>query len=128
MPKSRNRRRSSSNSRPKSRPSGRARQPREPLVAQPAPGLRGQVERASAPALLRLSSLPAFVLPVLSVVLLVAGLAAPPGLGAPVLLLLIAVIAWLSYLSWPAVHGVQRLLRVGVVALLVVALVLRFTG
>jgi len=68
------------------------------------------------------------VLPVLSVVLLVAGLAAPPVVGVPVMLLLIAVIAWLSYLSWPAVRGVQRLLRLGVVGLLVVALLGRFGG
>jgi len=76
----------------------------------------------------RLSTLPTFVLPVLSVVLLVAGLAAPPVIGVPVLLLLIAIIAWLSYLSWPAVRGVQRLLRVAVVGLLVVALLGRFGG
>ncbi len=128
MPKSRNRRRSASNSRATSRPSGRTRAARQPLVAQPAPGLRGKVERASAPALVRLSTLPTFVLPVLSVVLLVAGLAAPPVIGVPVLLLLIAIIAWLSYLSWPAVRGVQRLLRVAVVGLLVVALLGRFGG
>lgn len=128
MPKSRNRRRSTSNPRTSTRPAGRTRASRPPLVAQPAPGLRGKVERASAPALVRLSTLPTFVLPVLSVVLLVAGLAAAPLIGVPVLLLLIAVIVWLSYLSWPAVHGVQRLLRVAVVGLLVVALLGRLGG
>ena len=53
--------------------------------------------------------------------LLVVGLAAPAVIGVPVLLLLAALVGWLSYLSWPVVRGVQRLLRVGTLALLVLA-------
>ena len=119
MPKSRSSR----------RPTGsQPRAPRRPTVAQPAPGARGRAERASAPALLWLSAKPVFVLPVLTVVLLVVGLAAPTVIGLPVLLLLAALVGWLSYLSWPVVHGVQRLLRLGTVALLLVAAVGRVAG
>ena len=118
MPKSR--------SRPRP-PRGRPRAPRSPVVAQPATGPRGRAERASAPALLWLSSKPVFVLPVLTVVLLVVGLAAPVGIGVPVLLVLAALVGWLSYLSWPVVRGVQRLLRMGTLALLVLAAVGRIT-
>jgi len=61
-------------------------------------------------------------------VLLVVGLAAPAVIGVPVLLLLAALVGWLSYLSWPVVQGVQRLLRLGTVVLLLVAVVGRVAG
>ena len=121
MPKSRSRR----------KPTPRPRAPRaarEPLVKQPAPGLRGKVERASAPALLWLSSRPRFFLPVLSAALLIAGLAAPLAVGVPLLLLLAALVGWLSYLSWPVVTGVQRALRLGTVGLVLAAVVGRVSG
>ena len=106
-----------------------ARRPhRQPVVATPAPGLRGSAERMSAPALLWLSSKPTFLLPVVTVVLLVVGLAAPAVVGVPVLLLLAALVGWLSYLSWPVVLGVQRVLRVVTVGLLLTAVVGRVLG
>lgn len=120
MPKSRKRSRPS--------PTARPRAARQPLVREPAPGVRGSVERASAPVLLWLSSKPVFLLPVLTVVLLVVGLAAPPAVGVPVLLLLAALVGVLSYLSWPVVQGVQRLLRVVTTGLLVLAAAGRLTG
>lgn len=121
MPKSRSRRK------PTSRP-GPPRTPREPLVKQPAPGLRGKVERASAPALVWLSARPRFFLPVLSAALLLAGLAAPTAVGVPLLLLLAALVGWLSYLSWPVVAGVQRALRLGTVGLVLAAVAGRLSG
>jgi hypothetical protein len=120
VPKSRSRRRPAQSSRPRTtRPS---------VVAQPAPGVRGKAERASAPALLWLSSKPAFLLPLLTVVLLVVGLAAPTAVGVPVLLLLAALVGWLSYLSWPVVQGVQRALRLGTVGLVLAAVAGRLTA
>ena len=118
MPKSR--RRPTGGSRP--RPAGR------PSPAGPAQGARRRVERASAPALLWLSRKPTFLLPVVTVVLLVVGLAAPAPVGVPVLLLLALVVAWLSYVSWPAVQGVQRLLRAVTVGLLLTAALGRLSG
>ncbi len=121
MPKTRSRR--------KPGPGPRApRRPREPLVKQPAPGLRGSVERASAPTLVWLSSRPKFFLPVLSAVLLIAGLASPPAVGVPLLVVLAVLVGWLSYLSWPVVTGVQRALRLGTVGLVLAAVVGRLSG
>ena len=120
MPKSRRR--------PRPAPQARARAPREPLVPQPAPGRRGRAERRSAPALLWLSSKPTFLLPLLSVVLLLVGLAAPMAVGVPVLLVLAGLVGWLSYLSWPAVVGAQRVLRVVTVGLLLAVALGRLAG
>jgi hypothetical protein len=122
VPKSRSRRK------PTSRPRARTKPVGPPLVPQPAPGVRGEVERRSAPALVWLSSRPRFLVPLLSIVLLVAGLAAPPGLGVPVLLVLVAFLGWLSYLSWPALAGVQRWIRLGTVGLVLAAVAGRLTG
>ncbi len=115
MPKSRRRRPGPPGQPGARRPSGSSAAP------QAAPGARGAVERRSAPALRWLSSKPVYVLPVVTVALLVVGLAAPPAIGAPVLLLLALVVGWLSYLSWPVVVGVQRVLRLTTVGLLLVA-------
>ncbi len=94
----------------------------------PAPGLRGTVERLSAPALLWLSARPKFFLPIGTFGLLVVGLAAPTKVGVPVLFLLGSLIAWLSYLSWPAVEGVARVLRLATLGLLVAAIVGRLSA
>ena len=91
-------------------------------------GLRRRVERTSAPVLLWLSSRPGFVLPVLVVVLLVAGLAAPPAVGVPVLLVLALLLLWLSYLSWPAIEPRARALRVAMLALVGLSVVQRVVG
>ena len=125
MPKSSGRRKPPA--RPRARTSGpastRARRP--PLVPQPAPGLRGTVERASAPALLWLSARPKFLIPLLSAVLLLGGLAAPTAYGGPLLLALGLLLLWLSYLSWPALDGRARMRRAAMLALIAVALVQR---
>ena len=97
-------------------------------MKQPAPGMRGEVERFSAPILLWLSSRPKFFVPVLSAVLLIGGLAAPAGFGVPLLLLLVALVGWLSYLSWPVVTGVQRFLRLGTLGLVLAAIAGKLSG
>lgn len=119
MPKSRARRKP---------PPPRQRTPREPLVKQPAPGFRGKVERSSAPLLLWLSARPRFVIPVLSAVLLIGGLASPPAIGVPLLALLVLLVGWLSYLSWPVVEGFQRVVRLGTIGLVLAAIVGKLTA
>jgi hypothetical protein len=88
-------------------------------------GLRRAVERRSAPLLVFLSAQPKLAIPVVSVLLLIGGLALPPAGGAICLALLLVLVGWLSYLSWPAVVGPARLVRVATVALVLFALVQR---
>ena len=122
MPKSSGRRK------PPARPRSTApRTPRQPLVPQPAPGLRGQVERASAPVLVWLRARPKLIIPVLSAVLLLGGLAAPVAVGVALLVLLLLLVSWLGYLSWPVVQGAQKVVRLATVALVLAAIVLRLT-
>ena len=119
---------------PRRRSAARARQrtgvhaSQRPVARQPAPGARGAAERLSSPVLVWLSRKPVWLLPVVTVALLVGGLAAPPVVGAPVLMLLAALVGWLSYLSWPVVQGPQRVLRVATAGLLVAAAVGRLGG
>jgi hypothetical protein len=65
---------------------------------------------------------------VLSLVLLVGGLAAPLPVAVPLLLVLLAVVGWLTYLSWPAVQGGGRVVRVATVGLVGLAVVLRLVS
>lgn len=84
----------------------------------PSTGLRRTVERRSAPVLVFLSHQPKLLIPVVSVVLLVGGLALPSAYGAVCLGLLMLLVGWLSYLSWPAVVGPARAVRLVTLALL----------
>lgn len=75
---------------------------------------RESFERRSAPILLRMQTLPAFVIPVVLAVTLFFGLVITSA-WAGILLLLIAVfLTWLTAISWPAISAGSRLLRVGV--------------
>ena len=125
MPKSSGRRKPPARPRARSAGAASTRARREPLVPQPAPGLRGTVERASAPVLVWLHSKPKLLIPVLSALLLLGGLAAPVAVGIPLLLLLLLLVSWLGYLSWPVVQGTQKVVRLATVALVLAALVLR---
>jgi hypothetical protein len=91
----------------------------------PHPALREQVARLSAPVLRWLSQRPKVLLPLLSVVLLIGGLASPPAVGVVLLLALLLVVSWLVYLSWPVIEGPARLVRLGVLGLLSFAILTR---
>ena len=124
MPKSKGRRKPASSRRSPHR-RGRA----APVVPTPtAPGLRGEVERRSAPVLVWLSTRPKLLLPLASLALLVGGLAAPLPVAVPLLLVLLAIVGWLTYLSWPVVHGTARYVRVATVVLVGLAVVLRLVA
>ncbi len=90
--------------------------------------LRGAVERRSAPLLVWLSSKPKLLLPLLSLALLIGGFAAPLAVAVPMLVVLLAVIGWLTYLSWPAVQGGGRVVRVVTLVLVALALLSRMAG
>jgi hypothetical protein len=125
VPKSRSRRTTS-------RPSSRRPTPRRPAPppAPPptAPGLRGAVERRSAPLLSWFSAQPKLLLPLGSLGLLLGGFILPPVVAVPMLLLLAAIVGWLTYLSWPAVSGGGRAVRVVTVLLVLMAVVAKLFG
>lgn len=75
--------------------------------------------------LVYLSQRPAWTLPLLTAVLLMAGLFSPTAVGVPLLVLVLLLVGWLSYLSWPAVQGRGRVLRLLMLGLLVVAIAQR---
>ena len=124
MPKSRSRRKPA----PRGPSQQRRTRPAPVLPPTTAPGLRGAVEQRSGPALVWLSTRPKVLLPLVSLALLIGGLAAPLPVGLVLLLLLLAVVGWLTYLSWPAVHGTARFVRVATVGLVALAFVLRLVS
>lgn len=82
--------------------------------------LRATVERRSAVLLVVLSRQPRWLLPLACAVLL-AGVVFLPQAGAiACLVALLALVGWLSYLSWPAVDGRGRAVRVTSLVLLLV--------
>ena len=84
----------------------------------PAGPLRAAVERRSAVLLVVLSRQPRWLLPLVTVLLLlgVVLLAAP--LAAVCLVALLGLLGWLSYLSWPAADGRGRAVRLTSLAVL----------
>ena len=117
MPKSRSRRP------PQRRPQQPRRAAAPPVPPPTAPGLRGAVERRSAPVLTWFTAQPKLLLPLVSLALLVGGFVAPVAIAVPMLLVLLAVVGWLTYLSWPVVQGGARVVRVATLLLLVLAIV-----
>lgn len=78
--------------------------------------------------LLRLSRLPRLLVPAVVLALTVTGLAAPPWIGVPCLLLVVAFVGWLATLSWPVLPAAGRVLRLLTAGLLLAAAAGRATG
>lgn len=100
-------------------------------AAAPAPGatgLRRKVERASYPFLLRLHRMPRWLVTGALVALLVAGLLAPSPYGPICLGVVVALMAWLTYLAWHQGDRGRRVIRVVALALGCVALILRIVA
>ncbi|MGN6301950.1 MAG: DUF6703 family protein [Angustibacter sp.] len=93
-----------------------------PRPAEPT-GLRAAIEAASHPLLLRLSALPRAVPFVVLLALLVVGIFVGGVVGVVCPGLVALFVAWLMYLRWPRLTGVERLGRAAVL-LIAVALVL----
>jgi hypothetical protein len=87
------------------------------FTPDPSPA-RASLEQRSATVLLWMHQLPAWLPPVLAVVLLVIGLAVS-GWGGAIAL------GWLAMLSWPRLSAHGRLLRLAAVAAVLVVAVLR---
>jgi hypothetical protein len=79
---------------------------------------RASVERASLPVLTRLSRLPR-VIPFLVVLALLVGGILIPGWGWVLTALVTLFLAWMLFLGWPRLTGVERLMRAAVVLLAV---------
>jgi hypothetical protein len=90
--------------------------------------LRLSVEKRSGPVLVLLSRQHKALVPLLSIALLVCGLALPATIGVLCLVLLACFVGWLTFLSWPAIVGQARAVRLAVVALLVVVIVERIVS
>jgi hypothetical protein len=84
---------------------------------------RRALERASAPLLVRLSTMPAWLVPLIMAVLAVVGLIVGGVVGFVALTLIAAFLAWLALLSWPVLRPRQRLLRSLAVAIVIAAAV-----
>jgi len=81
---------------------------------------RRSLEKASAMPIAFVSQLPPWVVPIVLAGLFVGGAVARGWIGAVALFLVAAFVAWLASLSWPALRGPGRLLRVTIIALLLV--------
>ncbi|MCT9933658.1 hypothetical protein N5079_25930 [Planotetraspora sp. A-T 1434] len=99
--------------------------PRRPLpageqfVTPGATGLRKAVEQKSATPLVFLFQLPRWLVPVVMVALLLAGMVVADWRGALAVLPVLGFVVWLAYLSWPSLRLGGRVLRVAVVTFLV---------
>lgn len=91
-----------------------------------ATGVRRAIELKSAAPLVFLFQLPRWVMPVVMVVLLLAGLVVADWRGALAVLPVLAFVVWLAYLSWPSLRAGGRLLRVALVTFLVLLTATRF--
>lgn len=90
--------------------------------------MRAAVEQHSAPVLLRLRRAPRWLVPLVPVALLLAGLAGPHIAGGCALVVLAGLLGWLGYLSWPSLGFAGRLLRLTVLLVLLGLAALRFAG
>jgi Family of unknown function (DUF6703) len=88
------------------------------IVRAPSQGYRRSVEQASLRPAAYLHHLPRWLPPVAIAALFIGGLAVPGWAGAVLLLVVAAFAGWLAYLSWPAMDGRGRVLRVAAVAVL----------
>ena len=91
-----------------------------PGPGQPPGRLRATVERRSAALLVALSRQPRPLVPLVSAALLLGVVFAPLVVAAACLLVLLALVGWLSYLSWPAVDGRGRAVRLVLLGLLLI--------
>lgn len=105
--------------------------PKKPAPAVPVvthSALRKSVTDASAPLLLRIHSLPKFLVPVVIAVLMMLGLFSPALLGGIALSVVCLFIGWLMYLSWPLLDPSSKLIRSIVFIILVTATVVKYSA
>ena len=87
--------------------------------------LRRAVEQRSAAPLAWLATRPRWLPFLLVLALLLGGLFAPPALGVALLVVLLLLLSWLTFLSWPRLATGGRLARLAVLALVLVVVAQR---
>ena len=97
-------------------------------MSTPSSPLRQRITKISYPYVARLHGAPKLTLPGITLVLALAGAFAPPVVGVPALLLLALLLAWLAFLSWPAVTGGAKFMRLFSILLIVFFAVWRIAG
>jgi hypothetical protein len=108
---------------------GQANKPKKPNPAVPVvthSALRKRVTNLSAPVLLRIHSLPRFIVPGLIAILMVVGLLVDPPFSGIALSVVSVFIGWLMYLSWPLLDSRSRLIRFIVFLILIGATAVNF--
>ena len=93
---------------------------------EPVSPLRARVVRMSRPVLERLHALPQPVVPLITIVLIAVGVLAPLPVGLVALALVLLLVGWIAYLSWPVASIGGRIWRVLIVVLIVALGVVRF--
>ena len=97
-------------------------------ASAPSSPTREAVSARSRGLLVWMSQLPKLVVPVTMLVLMLVGLMAPLVAAVPALLVILAFVLWLAYLSWPVLDTRGRALRGVLVGAVVFALVGRISG
>ena len=81
-------------------------------MSSPSSPLRQRLTKISYPYVAKLHAAPKLTLPGITLVLALAGVFAPVVVAVPALVLLALLLGWLAFLSWPAVTGGPKFLRV----------------
>jgi hypothetical protein len=90
------------------------------------PAPRRAVERRTGPLLVVLSRQPKLLVPLVAAGLLLVSLFLPGRLAAVPLVLLLLLVGWLTYLSWPVLDGAARTLRLVVLGMVLLLTVRAF--
>jgi len=88
--------------------------------------LRKKITNISAPLLLRIHTLPKFVVPALMAAFMLLGLFLQPPFSGLALTVVTTFVAWLMYLSWPLLDHRSKFIRFTVFLILVAATFVNF--
>ncbi len=112
-----------------------AQSPRRSVPGKPPAGsvasespLRTAVAERSRGLVVWLSRQPQFLIPIVMLVLVVAGLAAPVVVAVVALVAVLLFIGWLAFLSWPVLGLGHRAIRLAMIVVIVGTLVGRIAG
>ncbi len=83
------------------------------------------MERVSRPFLVRLTALPRLVIPIVTLALVAVGAFAPLPIAVLAFAVVFLFIAWISYLSWPAIPISGKAIRAVMLALIVILAITR---